>query len=156
MDKRVTSQAHLSSTLHALGKRLTSQRALVLRILEESEHHLDAEAIWEQAKMYDQTINIATIYRSLRMLKEMGLIEQRYFARDHKRETFESSQKPEHFHFSCKECDTLIEFESHHIRKVREELEVEQGLQLSHTCMCFEGHCANCAAKLELEKEKGW
>jgi Fur family ferric uptake transcriptional regulator len=154
MDKKVTSKSSLSSTLHAAGKRMTSQRTLVLRILEESANHLDAEAIWEQAKSHDQTINIATVYRSLRTLQEMGLIEQRYFARDHKRETFESSQKPEHFHFSCKACGTLIEFESNHVRKVREELEVERGLHLSHTCMCFEGYCAKCAAKLELEKEQ--
>jgi Fe2+ or Zn2+ uptake regulation protein len=132
---------------------MTSQRALVLRILEESDNHLDAETVWERAQTHDQNINLATVYRSLRMLKDMGFIEQRYFARDHKRETFESSQKPEHFHFSCKECGTLIEFESNDIRQVRIELEDDQGLHLSHTCMCLEGYCAECVIKLKVPKE---
>ena len=64
---------------------MTSQRALVLKILEESTEHLDAETIWERAKAQDERINLATIYRTLIVLKEMRMVELRSFERDHKR-----------------------------------------------------------------------
>jgi Fe2+ or Zn2+ uptake regulation protein len=137
----------LRNSLHAAGRRLTPQRALVLSILQESDGHLDAEAIWQQARTRDETINLATVYRTLTVLKEMGLVEQRYFARDHKREFYEAVGKREHYHFTCLGCGKVVEVETPRIRQARRELSEALGLRFLHACICFEGYCAECAAK---------
>lgn len=145
-------ETELRDSLHAAGRRLTPQRALVLSLLQESDEHLDAEALWQQARQRDDTINLATVYRTLAVLKEMGLVEQRYFARDHKREFYEAVGKREHYHFTCLGCGTVIEVETPRIRQARRELSEALGLRFVHACICFEGYCAACAAKLTEER----
>jgi len=134
---------------------MTAKRALVLDILEHSDAHLDAETIWHLARGRDQTLNLATVYRTLAVLKEMGLVEQRYFARAHKREMYETARKPEHYHFTCLGCGQVIEFETARISQARHELREERGLHLSQACVCFEGHCPACAPRALPESERG-
>jgi Fur family ferric uptake transcriptional regulator len=55
----------LDKSLHATGRRMTPQRQTVLRILEASENHMDAEGIWKRAHSLDESINLATVYRTL-------------------------------------------------------------------------------------------
>lgn len=138
-------------SLHAAGRRLTPQRALVLNILQDADDHLDAEAIWKKAVVQNPDLNLATVYRTLTVLKEMGLVEQRYFARDHKREYFEAVGKREHYHFTCLGCGQVIELETPRIRQARQELGAALGLQFLHACICFEGYCAACAARTEAD-----
>lgn len=141
-------------SLHAAGRRLTPQRALVLSILQEADGHLDAEAIWNQAVLKSADLNLATVYRTLTVLKEMGLVEQRYFARDHKREYFEAVGKREHYHFTCLGCGAVIELETPRIRQARQELSAALGLRFLHACICFEGYCPACAARREAPDER--
>ncbi len=150
--------------LMASGLRVTPQRVLILEILDEAEGHLDAEAVYERARERDERISLATVYRTLAKLKEVGLVEQRYFARDHKREYYESALKAEHYHFTCKGCGKVIEVETARIAQARAELSATLGIEITHVCVCFEGYCAECAAKrrrqredehMAAEKEKG-
>lgn len=133
--------------LQEAGLRVTPQRVLVLEILEEAEEHLDAEAIYERARRRDPRVSLATVYRTLAKLKEVGLVEQRYFARDHKREYYEASRKEEHYHFTCLGCGKVIEVHTPRIAQAREELSEALGLEFTHACICFEGFCPECAAK---------
>ena len=140
----MTTMHTLNEKLHAAGHRLTAQRRLVLEIIEESQEHLDAEGIWQRAMELHAQINLATVYRTLAVLKEMGLVQQRYFAREHKREVFESALKPEHFHFTCLGCGEVIEFQTSRIHQARSELSSEVGVDITHACVCFEGYCSTC------------
>ena len=144
MSQKSISFNQLKSLLHASGRRMTPQRALVLSVLRESGGHLDAKRIWRLAREHDRRLNLATIYRTLDVLKEIGLVDQRYFARDHKREIYELAQKPEHYHFSCLGCGQVIEFETTHMLHVGRELVEQYGLHLTNACVCFEGFCAEC------------
>ncbi len=134
------------------GLRVTPQRLIVLEILREADEHLDAEAIYARAKERDPRISLATVYRALAKLKEVGLIEQRYFARDHKREYYEATGKGEHYHFTCLGCGKVIEVETPRIAQARQELSEALGLEFVHACICFEGFCPECAAQ---RREKG-
>lgn len=145
----------LRDKLRSSGRRMTPKRALVLEILERSDAHLDAERIWHLAKRRDQSLNLATVYRTLAVLKEMGLVEQRYFARAHKREMYETVRKPEHYHFTCLGCGQVIEFESARISQMRHELREERDLHPTHICVCFEGYCPACAPGSLPETEGG-
>ncbi len=146
-DDSVSTQ--LSDSLHAAGRRLTPQRALILSILRESAGHLDAEGIYALARRRHPGLNLATVYRTLAVLQDMGLVEQRYFARDHKREYFEAVGKREHYHFTCLGCGKVLEVETPRIRQAQRELGETLGLIFSHACVCFEGYCASCANHAE-------
>jgi Fur family transcriptional regulator, ferric uptake regulator len=84
----------------------------VLEVVENSAKHLDAETVYRQAQETDPNISLATVYRTLAVLKDEGLIEQRYLARDHAREHYEPVGAPEHYHFTCLDCRQVIEFQS--------------------------------------------
>lgn len=133
--------------LRAQGKRITSQRTLLLQIVQESKGHLDAEEMYRRARRRDPRINLATVYRTLSLLKESNLIEQRYLARDHHREVFESKAAPEHYHFTCLKCGKVIEFESALVEQLRREVREKFGVEFTHGCLCFEGYCDACAGK---------
>ena len=75
---------HLRDTFRATGRRLTSQRRLILGVLEESDVHLDAETLFVRAKTRDPDISLATVYRTLAVLKEMGLVEEHSLGEEHR------------------------------------------------------------------------
>ncbi len=133
--------------LRAKGKRITGQRALLLQIIQESQGHLDAEQLYRRARQRDPRLNLATVYRTLNLLKESNLIEQRYLSRDHHREMFESKAAPEHYHFTCIACGKVIEFESPLVERLRREVKQEFSVEFTHGCLCFEGYCADCSDK---------
>ncbi len=136
------------------GKRVTSQRTLVLEILEFGGGHLDAEEIYRRAKERDPRVSLSTVYRTLNVLKKMGLVESRYFARSHQREIFETAAAPEHYHFTCIGCGKIIEFETPYVERLRLQLKSELGVEFSHSCLCFEGYCPDCVAAGRLEPDE--
>jgi len=101
-------RAETLATLRASGRRVTVQRQTVLDVVEGSARHLDAEAIYQLARVRDHGISLATVYRTLAVLKNMGLVEQSYLARDHAREHYEPVGSPEHYHFTCLGCHKVI------------------------------------------------
>ena len=142
----MTSHAETLANLRATGHRITAQRQIVLEVVETSAEHLDAEAIYQRARARDPKISLATVYRTLTVLKQMGLIEQRYLARDHAREHYEPVGAPAHYHLTCLGCHRVIEFQSPRVRQMQAELQTALGLDVRHACVCLEGYCATCAA----------
>ncbi|MCO6452569.1 MAG: transcriptional repressor [Caldilineales bacterium] len=130
--------------LRNAGQRVTSQRILLLRLLDEANDHLDAEELYRRASKEMPDINLSTVYRNLSVLQEAGLVSQRYFARDHSREYFETATPEEHYHFTCLSCGAIVEFETPLISRVRNDLKTEHGVDIRHACICFEGVCAAC------------
>jgi Fur family transcriptional regulator, ferric uptake regulator len=143
----VASHTETLAALRATGHRITPQRQIVLEVVENSAEHLDAEAVYRRAHTKDPHISLATVYRTLAVLKDEGLIEQRFLARDHTREHYEPVGAPEHYHFTCLDCRQVIEFQSPRVNQLRAELQAELGLHVLRACLCLEGYCQTCAAK---------
>ena len=133
------------NTLHSKGMRLTGQRRLILQVLEESGRHLDAETVFERAHRRDEHVSLATVYRTLQLFKEMGIIDQHFTSREHNREVYEPVGAEEHYHFSCLKCGRVVEFQSALIDRARKQIAQELGINILHGCACFEGYCAGCA-----------
>ncbi len=133
--------------LRAQGKRITGQRALLLQLIHECTGHLDAEELYLRARQREPRINLATVYRTLNLLKAAGLIEPRYLTHDHRREQFESKPATEHFHFTCVACGQVIEFISPRVEQLRVEVNKQFGVEFTHACLCFEGYCAACQSR---------
>jgi len=132
------------STLHSKGMRLTGQRRLILQVLEGAGRHLDAETVFERAHRRDERVSLATVYRTLQLFKEMGIIDQHFTSREHNREVYEPVGAEEHYHFSCLKCGRVVEFQSALIDRARKQIAQELGINILHGCACFEGYCAGC------------
>ncbi len=140
--------------LRVSGLRATPQRMLVLHILEEAGEHLDADTIWRRARLHDPDISLATIYRTLTRLKDMDLVTQRFYDRDHKREFFAAVNQEERFFFTCRSCKRVLQLHTPLLAQARRQWERELGLVFSQGCMCFDGYCADCAQQLMLQAEE--
>ena len=143
----MTTHTETLAALRATGHRITPQRQIVLQVVENSAEHLDAEAVYGRAHERDPNISLATVYRTLAVLKAEGLIEQRYLTRDHTREHYEPVGAPEHYHFTCLDCHQVIEFQSPRVNQLRAELQAKLGLHAVQACLCLEGYCHKCAAQ---------
>ncbi len=130
----------------AEGGRMTLQRQIILDVIDRSREHLTADDITAQAQRLDRSLNPSTVYRTLTLLKERGLIKSRYYDQDSHREVFEPTPKIEHYHFTCLRCDKVIEFESKHVPALRAQLQNEFGVEVQTACLCLTGLCEKCRA----------
>ena len=135
------------------GRRVTAQRQIVLDVIETAEKHLDAESIFQRAREKDPKISLATVYRTLAVLTEMGLIDRSYLARNHEREHYEPVGAPKHHHFTCLDCHRVIEFQSPGLSGLIRQLQEEFGVEVRYACVCVEGYCSECKPKHNVEKE---
>jgi Fe2+ or Zn2+ uptake regulation protein len=93
---------------HEADVKLTRQRQVVLRVVNETQEHPTASEVFEQARKLLPTISYATVYNSLRYLKEAGLVLEITFGNGASRYDRETSR---HDHALCTECGKLVDFE---------------------------------------------
>ena len=93
------------SLLRAAGNRVTKERRAVLTVLEENPH-LEASEILEHAVRLCATINLSTVYRTLSLLRDLGVVEAVDFGEPHRH--FES-HRAAHYHAVCQECGVVLE-----------------------------------------------
>ncbi len=127
------------------GLRATAQRRTIVEVIAEHDGHLTAEEVYHEAKRLNPRVSLATVYRTLAVLRDAGLIEQRYLTPEHDRSHFELAGAPNHFHFHCLGCGKIVEFESRDILiALGQALTDKYDVQVTQTCMCVEGYCAAC------------
>ncbi len=135
------------------GMRLTAQRRTILEVLSESQSHLDAEQVYQRAKARDPKISLATVYRTLATLRQMGLVEQRHLMRDGQRGYYEVTNQ-QHYHFTCLRCGRVIEFDTPLMSQIEQKLADELGLTVVRARLYMEGYCAACAREVRQVQPK--
>jgi len=141
----MSDQDRLAQALRASGYRLTRQRRLVMEVLEESGEHLDAETLHDRAKARDPKISLATVYRTLALLKEVGLAEEHRLGEDHGH--FEAVSDVPHYHFTCLGCGKVVEFDAPQVTQVVRRLSRERGLRIVEVHLFLSGYCAQCGTE---------
>jgi Fe2+ or Zn2+ uptake regulation protein len=136
----------------ATGRRLTSQRRLLLEVLTECHDHLDAETIYDLAKRRDPNISLATVYRTLKVLKAEGIVQERMLAREGQKRHYEMAANA-HYHFTCLECGQVIEFESALIEQACQQLAERLKLDVAHTRVNLDGHCSDCTQLVRMPED---
>jgi Fur family ferric uptake transcriptional regulator len=124
------------------GHLITSQRKLILDILKEADGHLDAKELYRKASERDPNISMATVYRTLRLFYEMGLIDERRLGQV--RCSYELKRQADHHHLICKGCGRIMEVDSPLIRKLIKELQNKNKFHVIKAELCFEGYCVEC------------
>lgn len=91
------------------GLKMTGQRRVIARVLSDAEDHPDVEELYRRAASLDARISIATVYRTVRLLEEKGILERRDFGGGRAR--YEPSESGRHYHLIDIETGKVIEFE---------------------------------------------
>jgi Fur family ferric uptake transcriptional regulator len=100
------------------GLKMTGQRRVIARVLSEAGDHPDVEELYRRASTLDQHISIATVYRTVRLLEEKGILERRDFGGGRAR--YEPTEHGHHYHLIDVETGKVIEFEdAEHQRMMR-------------------------------------
>jgi Fe2+ or Zn2+ uptake regulation protein len=131
----------------AEGGRMTGQRTIILDVIAASHDHLTADDITARAQRHDRTINPSTVYRTLALLKERGLIKTQYYDQDSHREVFEPTPPTEHYHFTCTRCGAVTEFQSKHVSALRAQVQNECGVEVMKVNLSLTGLCAKCQGR---------
>jgi len=138
----MTQANRLAESLRASGRRLTRQRRLVMQVVQDNPGHLEVEAVYALAKASDPNISLATVYRTLAVLKEMGLVEDHTLGEGHAH--FETVPETPHYHFTCLECGQVVEFDAPQVMRVVRALSEREGLQVTDVHLLLSGYCAQC------------
>src|SRR5260370_40443424 len=92
-----------------------------------------------------RSVGYATIYRTLKLLKECDLLVERHFEEGQAR--YEVADEHHHDHFICERCGRIIEFENQVLEQLQQEVARQLGATLTHHRMELYGVCADCRSK---------
>jgi Fur family peroxide stress response transcriptional regulator len=140
----------LLEKLKARDSRITPQRVTILRTLIESKEHPSAEHIYEKIKASYPMISLATVYKTLLLLKEMGEVLELSFPNGHSR--YDARLPHPHIHLICLECHRIIDSDVRYESDITAELEQTTGFRIKGQRIDFYGICPDCQ---RLEGQKG-
>jgi Fur family ferric uptake transcriptional regulator len=132
----------MSLKLNNKPRLVTSQRELILCVIKEAGTHLDAKQIFRKANERDPGISLATVYRSLKLFSEVGLIEERCLGQELC--YYEIRKKPDHQHLICRSCGKIIEFQDPSISRLIRSIQRKQGFSVIKADLYLEGYCRGC------------
>jgi Fur family transcriptional regulator, ferric uptake regulator len=137
--------AAIQDSLRKRGVRLTRQRQILLDLIDHSGRHLDAESLFQMAQEKDPKLNRVTVYRTLKLLKEGGLVDEldlmHYGGDQH---YYETRLKQEHAHVICLRCGKVEEFFGEPLQKLRRQVESHFGFQILLARTEIGGYCSHC------------
>jgi len=133
----------LHSTLRERGYRLTPQRQLVLEAVTEL-GHATPEEIADAVHRTASGVNITTVYRTLELLEEVGLVTHTHLG--HGAPTYHASSDEEHVHLVCRGCQQVLELPPDVVEGLVRSLAAEQGFTVDVGHFAIFGRCANCQA----------
>lgn len=118
----------LETLCNAKGLRITDQRRTIARVLSEAEDHPDVEKVYERASAIDPGISIATVYRTVRLFEEAGILDRHDFGDGRSR--YEPSPESHHDHLIDVETGRVIEFVDPELEQLQKAIAEKLGFRL--------------------------
>ena len=136
----------LGSGLHQNGKRLTKQRLKVLNLFENigPGNHLSAEEVHAELIACHSKVSLATIYRTLRLLVQMGFLNERELSEGGHRYELLSNDFPDHHHLICIRCGRTEEFENDQVIEAGKIAAKMKGFKLIEASFNVRAICPKC------------
>jgi Fur family transcriptional regulator, ferric uptake regulator len=123
--------------------RITHERFVVLDAALRCEGHFDADELLFQLKTNGQKVSRATVYNTLDLLQNCGLLSKYRFGENHSR--YEKAfGRPHHDHLICLQCGNIIEFVDDKIVKIQEEVCIEKKFAAQSSTLQIFGVCSKC------------
>lgn len=130
--------------LRQRGYRLTPQRQLVLEAVDVLEH-ATPDGILVEVRKTASGINISTVYRTLELLEELGLVSHAHLG--HGSPTYHLADRHDHMHLVCRDCDAVTEAPVALAAPLKDGLRAEYGFETDMKHFAIFGRCRDCAAK---------
>lgn len=134
-------QRRLHEFLRKNGLKRTRQRDAILKAAFGTTEHYTAEELLEMARKIERTVSRATVYRTLPLLVESGLLGENDFGRGQKYYDPNYLSHPHHNHLICKDCEKIVEFEDAHINLLEDCISRRLGFSPSMKSIRIEAHC---------------
>ncbi|WP_300030861.1 Fur family transcriptional regulator [uncultured Roseobacter sp.] len=112
----------------ALGLRMTGQRRIVAQVIEDSDDHPDVEELYARASAIDAAISIATVYRTVKLFEEAGILDKLEFGDGRAR--YEDAERDHHDHLIDMNSGEVIEFVDAEIEALQERIARKLGYEL--------------------------
>ena len=129
VDERVTFMSDkIIERCEAMGLRMTEQRRIIADVLEDSKDHPDVEALYERASEKDNRISLATVYRTVKLFEEAGILDRLEFGDGRSR--YEDAERDHHDHLIDLTSGTVIEFVDPEIEALQEKIAQKLGYTL--------------------------
>jgi Fe2+ or Zn2+ uptake regulation protein len=134
--------------LRQAGKRVTRQRVLIMDIINQSKGHIAAEEIYSLAKQKSPRMSLSTVYRTLRVLKQEGMVEELDLGNE--RYHYEIKRE-DHHHMVCRGCGKVIEFKCPFSKELMGRLAEENNFEITGVSLTLLGYllgyCDDCWRK---------
>ena len=124
----MTQKIDLEQLCAEKGLRITEQRRVIAKVLSESEDHPDVELLHSRASAIDPKISIATVYRTVRLFEEAGILDRHDFGDGRSR--YEPVPEAHHDHLIDLNSGEVIEFEDEEIEALQEKIAAKLGYEL--------------------------
>jgi Fur family ferric uptake transcriptional regulator len=124
------------------GYRLTPQRIMILSAIEKSQGHISAEEIYAQVAARYPQVNISTVYRTLELLKRLGLVTETDLGDGRLR--YHPADKGHHHHLVCSECGDVIDLDESVLARLGDVLLHRYGFHADLKHMAIFGLCEKC------------
>jgi Fur family ferric uptake transcriptional regulator len=139
IDQKIRDQ--LDAFLTSKGLRRTKQREVIIEAAFATDEHFNADELLDMVRKIDRGVSRATVYRTLALLVECGLLREVDLGRD---QTFYDPNfldKPQHNHLICKDCDRVVEFEDEHIALLEDCITRRLGFSPATKSIRIEANC---------------
>ena len=130
--------------LRERGLKSTSQRDDIARVFFGAEGHLSIEELYTAVKKVNPRVGYATVYRTLKLLKEVGLAAERHFDDGQARFEPVEAESQHHDHIICERCGKIVEFASQELERLQDRIGRFLGFVVGRHRMELYGICAEC------------
>ena len=132
----------ITDKLGERGYRLTPQRMMVLAAIEDSTNHISAEEIYAQIIEQYPHVNISTIYRTLDLLKRLGLVTETDLGGGRVR--YHPADRGHHHHLVCQQCGSIIDLDESILVPLKDTLRREYKFDADLRHLAIFGQCSKC------------
>jgi Fur family ferric uptake transcriptional regulator len=138
-------RSSLLEELASKGVRVTAQRRTLIEIIQNAEQHLDAASILELASKKEPNIDRATVYRTIDLLKKLGLIDELDLMHlSGEKHYYEVKTRREHIHLACFQCSRIEEFSSELFDRLKSQIAKQAGFDIRLARLEIGGLCRIC------------
>jgi len=125
---KTSDRSNIEALCAAKGMRMTEQRRTIARVLAQSADHPDVEELYRRCSAVDDRISMSTVYRTVRLFEDAGIIERHDFREGRSR--YETSTESHHDHLINLRTGEVIEFQSEEIERLQAEVARKLGYKL--------------------------
>ena len=147
----MSGQTRALETLREMGYRLTPQRMLILAAIAEGDGHMGVDEVFRRAKESYPYMDIATIYRTLHLLKKLGVVTEVAIGDRLHYELTDPAGK--HHHMVCRVCHGAFNLSPHYLEEFHNTLVSEFGFEPDLEHFAISGVCAPCRQKSSLQSQ---